>query len=583
MKFALYIEPFTAFEQSFYTKELLVESFKQYGHELTIFVPIQKFNLSKALSNYSEKYPDKSYDVIATIEKYNFSNDTYDTILEMLHNKVDPLIIINKLSAKEKTNKKDKKLKNKLRKQLKKKLKREKLNKLNDTSANIDVEKVDLEVKNNKVDDNVDLEVENIDDKVDLEVENNNVDLEVDDNKINDNNVDDNNVDDDKVDDVKVDEEKVDEEGIECYYVKNSKKKYHKIDNSQMRSQFIKTIDRFSDLPYVKTYFPEPKDYDVLMITDTFTKNWYMGANGKITDQRSRIATSFTQAGKKVVCINDSPLIEYRFLKGLYHGISGDIAKKCEEYIPSYTHCFKMPLISNMGITKNESLSRDDFYKKYDIPLDKKLIVILPGKIAKWKKSKKSNDNQKTVVKNVMGFYSNLDNLNNIMNEKGYVMVSKLHARDDYYKWMRDTLVTTLRMDLIKYIDPLDSYELLKYSDRGISFGTTMVYQTYLFDLPVLEIGSGKYYMGWGETNTSMSNSMLIDYNYGTELIYGTLASNFDSKPIKILEKFLDTKFNIDDFKYKKNHPIYGNSYGTNINDVTKAILKHLKIWKKSE
>ena len=173
-----------------------------------------------------------------------------------------------------------------------------------------------------------------------------------------------------------------------------------------------------------------------------------------------------------------------------------------------------------------------------------------------------------------------MDKLNNVLNEKGYILVVKLHTRDDYTKWMQSRLKQMLRTDIIRYIDPVDAHEMLKYSDRAMSFGTTMVYQTYLFDLPVLEIGSGKYYLGWADTTTKMSDSLLADYDYGADLVYGMVASNFGNKPTDILQKFLDTEYKIDDFKYKMNHPIYGDSYKATPTMIVKSILKHLGKWK---
>lgn len=98
----------------------------------------------------------------------------------------------------------------------------------------------------------------------------------------------------------------------------------------------------------------------------------------------------------------------------------------------------------------------------------------------------------------------------------------------------------------------------------------------YLYGIPALDIGTGIYYLNWSSPNETSINSVLKNYNNGIDLIYGTVASNFANNGIEQTINFLKTEFNIKKFKYLYNNPIYGNSYGTTIDDVRNSICSAL-------
>ena len=97
MKFALYIEPLTAFEHSFYTKELLVDSFRKYGHQLDIFIPLQKHQLSKALDTYTQIYKNQEFQIYNAFENQELDYDTFNVIFKMIQDKKPPDDILNAL------------------------------------------------------------------------------------------------------------------------------------------------------------------------------------------------------------------------------------------------------------------------------------------------------------------------------------------------------------------------------------------------------------------------------------------------------------------------------------------------------
>lgn len=614
MKFALYIDPLTAFEHSYYTKELLADSFQRKGHELTIFVPMQEYQVSKALSKAEHIKSNIRTNILEMIEGVNLDDDLLKNILNKINKKESVESILSDITTfKNKLNPKKEKKKKKDKKKKDKKKKKEPLSNAESERVPLlvakedDIEEVNKEAKEDEKEIN---DIEEAKEVNEIVEESNEIveEIKVDINELQNNDVIvDNNTESDitltieKSDNIDVDtnvikdEDKykkiIEEAGGEGEYVPNPPpadykdynkkfdelndkehiKKYYKIYNGS--NQFMKSTDQFKRTQNTITTFPST-DYDVLLLTDTYTKKWYYTPDGNIYDCRYKVAAEFLKFNKKVLCIRDTPLIEYRFVKNsmVKHGICTKNIFEIEPYAFDRTPNFIMPLLSNLGLDKLNKLSRDEFYEKYNIDKNMKLLCLLPGKISKWRVVEEAkNNNSKTVAKNVGVFYNKLDELNVLLKERGYIMVSKLHTRDDYDKWLSKKI---FRTDIVKYIDPADSNEMLTYAEKGISFGTTMVYQTYMFDLPVLEIGTGKYYLGWSEKDSKMDDSPLKNYDYGRDLVYGTIAGKFAKIPEKTLLAFLDKEYDVKDFKYVKDHPIYGNSYGSNIDSIAKAILK---------
>lgn len=351
---------------------------------------------------------------------------------------------------------------------------------------------------------------------------------------------------------------------LDIFYPLNMLNKIDKTDDNFCKN--IKDFERFNIT--IKPTLPQAKDYDVLLITDTYIKDWCV-----IKDVRNLCALKFIEINKPVICIRDTAMIEYRFINnpGIKHGIC---AAPLFGTLPITTKTFIMPLLSNLSFVKNNCLSRDDFYEKYNLNKNLKIISLFPGKINKWRKNSSNNKNVFQVMKNLDFFNKNIEQINNICNEFGYQLVGKLHIRDTNVKWLnKDKHDNMFHYKYIKYINPEDTNELLKYSDRSLTYATTMVYQMYLYNLPSFDIGTGIYYLNWSNPNETTINSTLKNYNNGIDLIYGTVASTFSINGIEQLTNFLKSEFNIKQFKYLYNNPIYGNSYGSTIDDVKNSIL----------
>lgn len=337
---------------------------------------------------------------------------------------------------------------------------------------------------------------------------------------------------------------------------------------------FFKTLKDFESFNVtVIPKLPQPKNYDVLLITDTYIKEWLVIDNVTIKDTRYLCALKFIEENKHVICIRDTAMIEYRFINSpsIKHGIC---ASPLYGTLPITTKTFTMPLLSNLSFPKKDLMSESDFFDKYNLDKNLKIISIFPGKISKWRKDAPNNKNVTQVMRNLEFFNKNIEQISNICNEYGYQLVGKLHIRDNNSKWLtKEKHDSLFHYKYIKYINPEDTNELLQYSDRCITYATTMVYQMYLYDLPSFDIGTGIYYLNWSSPNETSINSILKNYNNGIDLIYGTVANTFFHNGIEQLINFLKFDFKIKRFKYLYNNPIYGNSYKTTIDDVRNSIL----------
>ena len=322
--------------------------------------------------------------------------------------------------------------------------------------------------------------------------------------------------------------------------------------------------------------FPSSYKYDVLIVTDTYSKRWLKSSPEKKKDMREQLINSFRSHGKKFLCIRDSPHIEYRFLSnGVHHGICSEEIFNMAGFNYKMASYFKMPLLSNLAFDKPNMLSKEEFFKKYNLDMNKKLLCIIPGKSKKWTDNEVeinndlANINKNIIIDNIYYFYKNLDKIYEIATEQNYTIICKLHTRTielpEEHMWR----------DYVTYIDNEDACEFVRYSDKCISFATTMVYQLYLYDLPTFDIGTGVYYLNWYKTIHNFFN-VLSKYKHGKDLIYGKIATNFKVSGLEEFKEFLTTKYNIKKFKYLKNNPIYGDSYDSSIENVRDCILNAL-------
>ncbi len=352
----------------------------------------------------------------------------------------------------------------------------------------------------------------------------------------------------------------------------------------------VKELSIFYGIPIIEG-IPKPSKYGMLFVFEDYYKYW----SGKVGDYRKYISDLFNKSGKHVLCLKDDTIMEVRPINSnnIIYGIPSNKLMTERDYLnmnrryhywilPSNVKHFIMPVISNLSMPKPTVLSKEDFYQKYGLDSNLKIIAYLPGKVRKWRSKfyKEQIDNYtnnfKTTLLQTNWFLDNFDVINNILRDLGYQLVGKLHIRDSN-KFIKGDTNKYTKTKYIKYVDQYHSHELLKYADYAITFATTMVYQLYLYDLPTLDLGTGIYYPRWAFTNPeNRVITPLQNFRYGRALIYGEVVNftEFQRDPKKYLNTFFTKKFNIETFKYRYNNPIYGNSYGKGIKDIVDILMQ---------
>jgi hypothetical protein len=314
--------------------------------------------------------------------------------------------------------------------------------------------------------------------------------------------------------------------------------------------------------------------YDIVMLLHVFEKTWVW------QDCRKNILKYAEKYKKPVIAIKSDMTLEYRYLNNnvLYGVNSNNLLDRLPNrwILPNTVKKFLIPCIGNLLYPKPNALSKNDFYKKYNLDKNKKIIIFTLGNLRKLKiEFKNINSNM------IYYFLNNINRIQKIFNNNNYQLIFKIHRIQDFNKDpIKD--IKKFNIDNIKYIDNEDSHEAIKYSSRAISFCTCMVYELYLYNLPVMELGNGIYYPSWISNLTRSSEYTccpLVKYNMGKDLVFGKIFNyklNKDNIKKEIYD-FLNTEYDINKFKYKNNHPIYGNSYGKTIEDVGDILIDQCK------
>lgn len=329
--------------------------------------------------------------------------------------------------------------------------------------------------------------------------------------------------------------------------------------------------------------FPEPKDYDILLLESQYYKNWC----DENRDMRTIIASKFAMYNKPIIVMNDSMLMETRIIpiNNIIYGIASNDLLKINNKNNQKLSFFTMSPINYLINPKPNALTKEQFYLKYNLDPKLKIIAFLPGKLSKWQNVNNIIFNRETASQNyninnqqIHWIINNCKIMVNILRKLGYQLVGKMHLRD-FNKFKKDCKFSkTLMKNYITYITQFDTYELLQYADFAFTFGSTMVYQLYLYDLPSIELGTGFYFSGWAYHETTEFTMMeyIQKYDNGSSLIYGHIIdfNKFTQNMEIYLTNILNNKYEINKFIYKNNNPIYGNSYGKTIDKIYTNMIK---------
>jgi hypothetical protein len=332
---------------------------------------------------------------------------------------------------------------------------------------------------------------------------------------------------------------------------------------------------------------PHPKSYDGLIVIHIWNKKWQ-----NEIDMRRNLYQLFAKFNKPVVCIKTDTTFEYRFVnKSIKYGLISNYKLKLNNkwLLPfSKIKSFQMSHLANLTFSKPDTLSRENFYKKYNLDPKKKIMIFFMARIRKWYR------NEYFDGKTMIWFLKHIVKINKTVEALGYQLIYKQHKSDGY---LMGKLFGLHRLPLI---DHYDTHEAVIYADRSMSYGTTMVYELYMYNLPVLEIGHGVYYPGWlddlKDSFKRYSRRELPDtkyeieinrrlkppfkeevYDRGRNLIFGMITSYSELAKdyVNVFTKFINTDYDINDFRFRKNNPIHGNSHGSNVDEIATVLYEN--------
>ena len=314
------------------------------------------------------------------------------------------------------------------------------------------------------------------------------------------------------------------------------------------------------DYPIIWDRLPSPLQYNILLVSHIWNKKW----NG--VDNRIKLSQSFHQNNKPVLSLKMDTTMEHRFLdnKTLY-GVNSKYVLNIEKrwLLPDYVSKFYIPQIANLAIKKSNKLTKKQFYSTYHLDENKKIIIFFMGRFQKWYNIDFINSNA------MVQFLVEFDKIETKLNELNCQIIFKLHRSDSIQ------LIEQYNLNRLTIIDSYHTHEAIRYSSYAFTFASTIVYELYLYNLPVLDLGNGIYYPGWvTDANKKRPLKHLIDYRYGLDLIYGMVVnSNNLFKTISKFIHFYSTKEKIKEYPYLKNHPLFGDSYMEHLEEIADSII----------
>jgi len=303
---------------------------------------------------------------------------------------------------------------------------------------------------------------------------------------------------------------------------------------------------------------PRSSEYDGLLLTNQLNKDG---------SYRNNVMLDFQRGNKKVVAIKDTCCIDFWELNNsVEYGVPGLQHILCKEFrwVDSNTKIFDIPVLSNFSYIKPNCLREDDFYKKYNLKKELKIVGFYPDGMHGAETLPASNWQHKNLMK-----------IDAALNKIGYQIVCKLHPFEYYGRKTR--LSGGIRSNLFYFPDTPtiyeeDAYELIKFSTMSMSSISAVGYEHYLYDLPHLaitcDVGVKVRINGFSDNLDKYNIQNWQDLIFGDTVDYNVFSSN-------IREHFLSflSKNHLKEFKHRYNNPIYGNSYQAPISKITETIL----------
>lgn len=355
------------------------------------------------------------------------------------------------------------------------------------------------------------------------------------------------------------------------------------------KNTFNKQIDYFTSdggtlnagLKEVNSYFknavswgePSPDDYDVLMVP--FLKNKY-------NNNYSRIAQSFKRCKKNVIqiqctnCFDVSPLSEslvdqYIIASKTYY----------KNLFPTQGKSRKVTISSILDnyafIEQLDFLSKNDFYKKYEINEKNDIIGLFPTRVDRIKDTTLHDGS-------LYKFYKKLNEINNVCKEDNIEIVMKPHRWEIFGNKVSPDRLKRFGFETknphnfylkdVKKIEPIDYVSLLKHSKASIVMMSTLIFSIYLTKKPAHYIGPI-----WTPDRTfkiediSKENyhSMINGFHFNKE------NANMSVEHISNIIKNSVSNDQTYCFSHEKNHPVFGDMLNLSLEDYLYNLNKSME------
>ena len=316
--------------------------------------------------------------------------------------------------------------------------------------------------------------------------------------------------------------------------------------------------------------FPSEKEYSALFLSNALNKDAPYSCG-------ERLAFQFSSAGKKVISLKSSTCLTNHNWnrdgnKNL--NITYALPQKRIGLVKGIDHLKNMKRfeMSPLDLYKHQKpfhLSRQNFYSKYNVSDDYKIISFFPSGMHGHKSCPTSHR-----------LHKDLESLNKLLNKKGYQIVCKLHPHEYFGRkahFYDNKLSSDFYFKNLPTIMESDAYELIKYSSFSLTSLTTMVWEHYVYDLPTINVGFGD---DFSAENVEVQSYFYPDFDF-RGLIFGDIYSGeeFFNNPGECFDLSFSRNHDVGSFEFKGDNPIMGKAHSEtmeNISSQFNELLSHI-------